>query len=73
MSICLVIWTLQGAIDGSACHGNEKSTSVVTLVESMRGRMSGAAVTDVNGDGCLDIVQNGYWLQCPANPADGRR
>ena len=29
---------------------------------------SGTTLADLNGDGCLDIVQNGYWLECPKDP-----
>jgi hypothetical protein len=29
---------------------------------------SGTTLADLNGDGRLDIVQNGYWLECPKDP-----
>jgi hypothetical protein len=33
----------------------------------------GTALADINHDGCLDVVQNGYWLECPKNdPVHGK-
>lgn len=31
-----------------------------------------SSVAGLNGDRRLDILQNGYWLECPADPAAGR-
>jgi hypothetical protein len=31
----------------------------------------GSALADINGDGRLDIVQNGYWMECPKDPVNG--
>ena len=45
--------------------------SFAKIVINTAAKGEGTALTDVNGDECLDIVQNGYWLQCPSNPADG--
>ena len=44
----------------------QKSPDLWTRVELptiVRGE--GTALSDFNRDGCLDIVQNGYWLECP--------
>lgn len=32
----------------------------------------GTALGDINRDGRLDVVQNGYWLECPPDPVHGR-
>jgi FG-GAP-like repeat len=31
----------------------------------------GTALADINRDGYLDLVQNGYWLECPRDPIHG--
>ena len=31
----------------------------------------GIALADVDVDGHVDIVQNGYWLEAPDDPSDG--
>ena len=39
-----------------------------TRVVIPTGGRGGTALGDINGDGRLDIAENGYWLECPKDP-----
>jgi Chitobiase/beta-hexosaminidase C-terminal domain/FG-GAP-like repeat len=41
----------------------------IEILNAERGE--GTALADLNRDGRLDLVQNGYWLECPPEPATG--
>ena len=44
-------------------QSNPDSWVRIVVPTGMRGE--GTALADINRDGCLDLVQNGYWLECP--------
>jgi hypothetical protein len=49
----------------------QKSPDSWTKVTIPTGGRGGTALGDIDRDGRLDLVQNGYWLQAPADPERG--
>jgi hypothetical protein len=50
---------------------NNPDSFTQVVIDAALPNGEGTALADINRDGCPDIVQNGYWLECPRDPMHG--
>lgn len=56
--------------DGPTVVWLQSNSAWIKIAIDTAKKGEGTAVADINADGCPDIVQNGYWLECPHYPTD---